>query len=146
MRAAHHEALEGGRQRAQDAAHAHLGAQQAQLAGAGVGKLEVVDAHDAHATRVDDLLVEQVTGDEDLVGLQVGEADVGGGDGEADLVVIEVSTYLRHEIMNGDLPGPWKASEVTRGKTSRVAMPRSLTTPIFSPLASRTGLPRSWDR
>ena len=57
-----------------------------------------------------------------------------------------VSTYLRHEIMNGVLPGPWKASDVTRGKTSRVAMPRSLTTPILSPLASRTGLPSSWDR
>ena len=58
----------------------------------------------------------------------------------------KVSTYLRHEIMNGVLPGPWNASDVTRGNTSRVAMPRSFTTPIFSPLASKTGLPSIWDR
>ena len=57
-----------------------------------------------------------------------------------------VSTYLRQLIMNGVLPGPWSASDVTRGKTSRVAMPRSFTTPIFSPLASRTGFPSIWDR
>ena len=56
------------------------------------------------------------------------------------------STYLRHEIMKGVLPGPWKARDVTRGKTSPVAMPRSLTTPIFSPSESITGLPSSWDR
>ena len=45
-------------------------------------------------------------------------------------------TYLRHEIMKGVLPGPSTASAVTRGKTSPVAMPRSFTRPIFSPLTS----------
>ncbi len=49
------------------------------------------------------------------------------------------STYLRQEIMKGVLDGPWKANDVTRGKTSPVAMPRSLTTPIFSPVESITG-------
>ena len=49
------------------------------------------------------------------------------------------STYLRQLIMKGVLPGPWNASAVTRGKTSPVAMPRSLTMPIFSPAASTTG-------
>ena len=49
------------------------------------------------------------------------------------------STYLRHEIIKGVLPGPWKANAVTRGKTSPVAMPKSFTTPIFSPAASTTG-------
>ena len=41
--------------------------------------------------------------------------------------------------MNGVLPGPWKASEVTCGKTSPVAMPRSLTMPMRSPVESTTG-------
>ena len=68
--------LERGGDAAQDAAHAHLGAEQAQLV-AGLGELEVVDAHDLHALRVDDLLVQQVAGEQDLVGLQVAEADLG---------------------------------------------------------------------
>ena len=86
---AHDEALECRGQRAQDAAHAHLGAEEAQLARAGVGELEVVHAHDAHATGVHDLLVEQVSRDEHLVGLQVGEADVCCGDGEANLGLVK---------------------------------------------------------
>ena len=64
-------ALEGGVQAAQETACAHLGAQQAQLGGARVRELEVVHAHDAHAVRVHDLLVEDVAGQEDLVRLQV---------------------------------------------------------------------------
>ena len=116
VRAAHHEALEGRRQRAQDATHAHLGAQQTQLAGARVGQLEVVDAHDAHATRVDDLFVEQVTGDEDLVGLQVGEADVGGGNGEADLVVIEGLDVLAPRDHERRLAGALEGQRGDAGK------------------------------
>ena len=46
----------------------------------------------------------------------------------------------------GVRPGPMKARLVMRGKTSPVAMPRSETVPTFSPSASRTGLPKSWDR
>ncbi len=53
------EALQGGRDAAQDAARADLGTEQPQLV-ARLGELEVVDAHDLHALRVDDLLVEQV--------------------------------------------------------------------------------------
>ena len=56
------------------------------------------------------------------------------------------STYLRQLIMKGVLPGPWKARLVTRGKTSPVAMPRSFTVPIVSPVLSITGFPRSWVR
>ncbi len=56
------------------------------------------------------------------------------------------STYLRQLIMNGVLPGPTKAREVTRGKTSPVAMPRSLTVPTCSPSESTTGRPSIWDR
>ena len=67
-----------GRDAAQDAADAHLGAEKTQLV-AGLGELEVVDAHDLHALRVDDLLVHQVAREQDLVGLQVAEADVGCG-------------------------------------------------------------------
>ena len=103
---AKHQLLEGGREGAQDAADAHLGAEQAQLRRAGVGELEVVHAHDAHAARVDDLLVEQVATDEDLVGLQVGEADVGGGDGEANLVVIERVDVLAPADHERGLAGP----------------------------------------
>ncbi len=55
----------------------------------------------------------------------------------------KVSTYLRHESMKGVLPGPTMARLVTRGKTSPVAMPRSLTLPICSPSRSYTGFPRS---
>ena len=51
------------------------------------------------------------------------------------------STYLRHDSMNGARSGPWKARAVTRGKTSPVAMARSLMVPISSPEASITGLP-----
>ena len=52
-----------------------------------------------------------------------------------------VSTYLRHEIMNGTLPGPWKARLVMRGNTSPVEMARSEMVPIFSPWMSKTGFP-----
>ena len=51
------------------------------------------------------------------------------------------STYLRHEIMNGTLPGPWNARLVMRGNTSPVEMARSEIVPIFSPFASTTGFP-----
>ena len=51
------------------------------------------------------------------------------------------STYLRHEIMNGTLPGPWKARLVMRGNTSPVEMARSEMVPIFSPWVSTTGFP-----
>ena len=57
-----------------------------------------------------------------------------------------VSTYLRQEIIIGVRPGPIKAREVMRGKTSPVAIPRSETEPIFSPSESRTGLPINWER
>ncbi len=46
------------------------------------------------------------------------------------------STYLRQLIMSGVRPGPSTASAVTRGKTSPVAMPRSLTRPTRSPSLS----------
>ena len=84
-----HNRLEPRGKRAQDTAGAHLGTQKAQLRRAGVGELEVVDAHHAHSARVHDLLVEQVARDEDLVGLQVGEADVGRHDLEGHLVLVE---------------------------------------------------------
>ena len=45
----------------EQAAHACFGSEQAQALGT-VGKLEVVDAHDLHALRVDNLLVEQIAG------------------------------------------------------------------------------------
>ena len=50
-------------------------------------------------------------------------------------------TYLRHEIMNGTLPGPWNARLVMRGNTSPVDMARSDIVPIFSPVQSITGFP-----
>ena len=53
----------------------------------------------------------------------------------------KVSTYLRHEIMNGTRPGPWKARLVMRGKTSPVEMARSDMVPSRSPWASTTGSP-----
>lgn len=49
------------------------------------------------------------------------------------------STHLRQLIINGVLPGPRNASDVTCGKTSPVAMPKSFTTPSFSPSTSKTG-------
>ena len=89
----------------------------------------------------------QVAREQDLVGLQVAEADVRRGDVERDAARRRTSsTYLRHESMNGVLSGPLNASEVTRGKTSPVAIAMSLMVPISSPVASTTGLPSIWDR
>ncbi len=87
------DALERGGDTAQDAANADLGAEKAQLV-AGLGELEVVDAHDLHALRVDDLLAHEVACEQDLVGLQVAEADLGRGHVEHDLLAVEV----RHEL------------------------------------------------
>lgn len=79
---------------------AHLGAEQAELRGAGVGELEVVHAHDAHAARIDDLFVQDVAGEQDFIRLQVGEANVGGHNPEADLIIVkgfDVLTPTDHE-------------------------------------------------
>ncbi len=83
-----HEALKGRRDAAQDAAGTHFGAEQAQLV-ARLGQLQVVDAHDLHALRVDDLLVQEVSVEQDLVGLQVAESDLGRRDVEADFLLAE---------------------------------------------------------
>ena len=89
---------------------AHLGAEQAQLGGAGVGELEVVHADDAHAAGVHDLLVEDVPGNEDLVGLQVREANLDGGHLEVDfLLVVRV-----HVLAPGDHEG--RATRALEGK------------------------------
>ena len=82
------QALDAGGERAQDAADAHLGAKKTQLRRVGVRELEVVYAHHAHATGINNLLVEDVACEKDLVWLQVGEADVGGDDLEVDLVLV----------------------------------------------------------
>ncbi len=76
-------------QAAQDAADADLGTEQAELV-LRLGELEVVDAHDLLALGVDDLLVEQVACEQDLVGLEVGEADVWGCGVELDVVAVEL--------------------------------------------------------
>ena len=89
-----HQRLEARGKRAQQAAQTHLGAKQAQLGRAGVGQLEVVHAHDAHAARVHDLLVKQVARDEHLGRLQVGEAQVGGGYLKLHLVLVEAGHVL----------------------------------------------------
>src|SRR5450759_1354681 len=51
------------------------------------------------------------------------------------------ATNLRHDSMNGVLPGPTNARAVTRGNTSPGAMARSEIVPIVSPVASTTGFP-----
>ena len=68
--------------------------QQAQLALARVGELEVVHAHDAHAARVDNLLVEQVARNKDLRGLQIRKAQIGRAHFERDLVLVEAVDVL----------------------------------------------------
>lgn len=70
--------LECGADRAQQTAGTDLGTQQAQLVFARHGKLDVVDAHDLHALRVDDLLIEHVARQQELGRLQVREANIGG--------------------------------------------------------------------
>ena len=75
-------------QPAQDATHAHLGTEQAQLR-AGLRELKVVHAHDLKALGVDDLAVHKVAGQQHLVGLQVAEADVVGVHRQRDAVVVE---------------------------------------------------------
>jgi len=78
---------------AQDAARADFRTQEPELV-ARLGELEVVDAHDLHALRVDDLLAHEVAREQHLVGLQVAEADVGRGDVESHGVAVE----LAHEL------------------------------------------------
>ena len=58
--------LECGADRAHQTAGTNFGAQQAQLIFARHGKLDVVYAHDLHALRVDNLLVEHVTGEQEF--------------------------------------------------------------------------------
>ena len=60
---------------AQNAAHANLGAQKTQLR-ARRGELQVVNAHELKALRIDNLLIEQIAGKQDFVGLQITEANV----------------------------------------------------------------------
>ena len=69
--------LKGGMHRAQQAPHAHLGSEQTQLILARTRKLQVVYAHDLKALRIDDLLVEDIARQQQLIGLQEGEANVG---------------------------------------------------------------------
>ena len=88
VRNAQRQPLDAGGKRAQDAADAHLGAKEAQLRGVGVRELEVVNAHHAHAAGINNLLVENVACEKDLVGLKVGEADVGGDDLKVHLVLV----------------------------------------------------------
>ena len=84
----HYRALEKGMQAAQNTAYAHFRTQKAQLS-ARLRELEVVYAHDLHALRVDDLLVEQVARKQNLVRLQVAEANVVGLDGKRDAALAE---------------------------------------------------------
>jgi len=58
------------------------------------GKLEVVYAHDLHALRVDDLAVEQIAGEQNLIGLKVAEADASLIDFELDAIVGDVFDVL----------------------------------------------------
>ena len=101
-----HDALEHRVQRAQKTADAHLGAEQAQLVFARRGQLDVVHAHDLHALRVDDLLVHDVAGEQHLVGLQIGEADVGGGHFEIHAIVIEALDIFTPRDHERGLAGP----------------------------------------
>ena len=70
--------LECGADRAHQTAGANFGTQQAQLIFARHGKLDVVYAHDLHALRVDNLLVEHVAGEQEFGRLQVRKTDFGG--------------------------------------------------------------------
>ena len=106
LRHGHHGALQPGGQSAQDAAHAHLGTEEAQLVVAGEGELEVVHAHDLHALRVDDLAVQQVAGEQDLVGLQIAEADVVRLGVEGDPVLVERVDVLAPRDHERNLAGP----------------------------------------
>ena len=115
-REAENGALERRRQRAQDAAGADLGAEQAKLRGVGVGELEVVYADDAHAAGVDDLLVEDVARDEDLVGLQVREADLGRGDLEVDLLLVVGVDVLAPADHEGGAAGAFERKAGHAGK------------------------------
>ena len=132
--------LDEGVQSAQDAARADLRAEKAQL-GARLGELEVVDADDLHALRVDDLPVHEVACKQDLFGLQVAESNVDGVDGKRDAVFVELVDVFAPRDHERNLAGPWNARLVMRGKTSPVEMARSEMVPIFSPLASTTGFP-----
>lgn len=69
--------LEGGADRAQQTTGANFGTQQTQLIFARHGKLDVVDAHDLHALRVDNLLVEHVAREQKFGRLQVRKTDFG---------------------------------------------------------------------
>ena len=75
LRRAHNSFLEKRMKAAQNAAHANFGAQKTQLR-ARRGELQVVNAHEFEALRVDDLLIEQIAGKQDFVGLQITEANV----------------------------------------------------------------------
>ena len=88
LRHVHHGLLHQRVQSAQDAAHAHLGAEQPQL-GARLGQLQIVHAHDLHALGVHDLPIHEVAGQQHLVGLQVAEADVVGIHGQRDAVLVK---------------------------------------------------------
>ena len=93
LRHGHHGALEPRRQAAQDAARPHLGAQKAQLR-ARDGELQVVYAHDLHALRVHDLAIQKVARQQDLLGLQIAEADVVSRHGQPDTVLVELLDVL----------------------------------------------------
>ena len=67
--------LEMRRNAKEQPADARLGTEQAQ-ARRTIGKLEVVDAHDLHTLRVDDLLVKQVAREQHLIRLQIRKADI----------------------------------------------------------------------
>ena len=86
-------AFDPGGQPAQNATNAHFGTEQAQLRTRG-GKLEVIYAHDLHALRVDDLAVEQIAGEQNLIGLKVAEADASLIDFELDAIVGDVFDVL----------------------------------------------------
>ena len=59
-----------------------------------IERLEVVYAHDLHALRVDDLAVEQIAGEQNLIGLKVAEADAGLIDLELDAFIGDVFDIL----------------------------------------------------
>ena len=75
FRRVHNGFLEKRMKAAQNAAHANFGAQKTQLR-ARRGELQVVNAHEFEALRVDNLLVEQIAGKQDFIGLQITEANV----------------------------------------------------------------------
>ena len=84
----------------QQSASPHLGAQQTQLVFARSGKLDIVYAHDLHALRVHDLLVHDIACQQHLVGLQIGEANIGRGIFEIHAVIVkmvDVFTPRDHE-------------------------------------------------